>query len=102
MYKSITQYIQFCDTCQKQGQSRANKFLHLISVGKPFDWVGIDIVGPLKVTSNNNRYIIVATEYLTKWPEAKAIPDMKATTVAKFIYDEIISWYGYPKELLSD
>ena len=76
--------------------------MHPIPVEKPFDWVWIDIVRPLKVTSNNNRYIIVATEYLTKWPEAKAIPDMKATTVAKFIYDEIISRHGYPKELLSD
>ena len=76
--------------------------MHLIPVGKPFDWVGIDIVRPLKVIFNNNRYIIVATEYLIKWSEAKTIPNIKATTVAKFIYDEIISRHGCPKELLSD
>ena len=46
--------------------------------------------------------LVVATEYLTKWPEAKAIQDTKATTIAKFIYEEIICRHGYPKVLLSD
>ena len=40
--------------------------------------------------------------YFTKWPEAKAIADIKAETVAKFIYEEIICRYGTPEELLLD
>ncbi|CAG8737466.1 13340_t:CDS:1, partial [Cetraspora pellucida] len=70
--------------------TKQNEFLYPLPVSTPFHHVGIDIVGPLKIIPNGNRYIVVATEYLTKWPEAKAIPDMKATTIAKFIYDEII------------
>ena len=64
--------------------------------------MGIDIVGPMKRTAKGNRYIVVATEYLTKWVEARAISDMKATTIAKFIYEDIICRHGYPQELLSD
>jgi hypothetical protein len=41
-------------------------------------------------------------DYFTKWPEAKAITDIKAETVAKFIYEEIICRHGVPKEILSD
>ena len=76
--------------------------LHSIKVGKPFDWVGIDLVGPLPITTRGNRYIAVAVEYLTKYPEARAIKTADAKSVADFIYEDIICRHGYPIELLSD
>ncbi|CAG8584326.1 8241_t:CDS:2, partial [Cetraspora pellucida] len=35
-------------------------------VTQPFNRVGMDIVGPLPLTRNSNRYLVVAIEYLTK------------------------------------
>src|ERR1043165_3214952 len=52
--------------------------------------------------NQNNRYIIVATDYLTCWPEAKTVPDAGAKTLAKFIFEEIICRHGVPKMILSD
>ena len=46
--------------------------------------------------------IIVATDYLTKWPKAKAIPDAGAEILAKFIFEEIVCKYRVPQVILSD
>ena len=62
----------------------------------------MDIVGLLPLTKNGNQYIVVATEYLTKWLEARALPDAKATSVVSFFYEDIICYHGCPRELLTD
>ncbi|CAG8704610.1 27017_t:CDS:2 [Dentiscutata erythropus] len=64
--------------------------------------VGIDIIGPLPPTKIGNKYIVVATEYLTRWPEARAMSDTSAPSVASFIIEDIICRHGSPRELLSD
>jgi hypothetical protein len=102
MGEDIKNYINSCQTCQKFGGTRRKEPLHPIQVGKPYDRVGIDLVGPLPPTKNGNRYIIVMTEYLTKWPEAKPIPNKNAETIAAHFHEEIICRHGCPKELLSD
>jgi hypothetical protein len=102
MGQDIKEYIKACTTCQRFGGTKRKEPLHPIRVGQPFDRVGIDLVGPLPITTHGNRYIIVATEYLTKWPEAKAIPSKNAEHIAQFFYDDIICRHSCPKELLSD
>ena len=64
--------------------------------------IRIDIKGPLPITSNGNRYIIVAMDYFSKWPEAKVLSNIRAKTVAEFIYNDIICRHGVPQEILSD
>ncbi|CAG8807678.1 13740_t:CDS:2, partial [Gigaspora rosea] len=40
------------------------------------------------VTSEQIYCIVVTTDYITKWPKAKAIGNANANEVADFIYDE--------------
>ncbi len=102
MGTDIKNYVNSCDVCQRRKKPKKNEPLHPIQVGQPFDRVGMDIVGPLPVTLRGNKYIVVATEYLTKWPEARAIPDAKAASVVSFFYEDIICRHGCPKVLLTD
>lgn len=60
------------------------------TVGPPFQRIGIDIVEPLSMSTQGNRYIVVATNYATKWPEAKPIPTADFKQVSKFLYEDII------------
>ena len=102
MYRDIQAYVRSCTECQKRLKTRRKEPLHPIQVGRAFERIGIDLVGPLSITAQNNRYIIVATDYLTKWPEARAVPDAGANTLAKFIFKEIICRHGTPKIIFSD
>ncbi|GBC06766.1 hypothetical protein RclHR1_07020009 [Rhizophagus clarus] len=102
MFEDVRNYVKTCDECQRRGKNRRAEPLHPIKIGQPFDRVGMDIVGPLPQTKDGNKYIVVATEYLTKWPEARAIPDAKATSVVSFFYEDIICRHGCPKEILTD
>src|SRR5438876_1219212 len=90
MYDDIKGYVKSCDTCQRRGQKGGKNYLNPIEVGEPFERIGIDFVGPLERTKKRNRYILVVTDYLTKWPEAKAIKEATAENVVKFVYEGII------------
>ena len=69
----------------------------------PFELVGVDIIGPLPPTkTRKNKYILVFTDYLTRWVEAFAMPNQKAITVARKLVEEIICRHGAPVMLLSD
>ena len=102
MYKDIQNYVKSCETCQKREKGRRKEPLHPIQIGRAFERIGIDLVGPLPITTQNNRYIIVATDYLTRWPEAKAISDTGTKTLTKFIFEEIVCRYGVLKMILSN
>jgi hypothetical protein len=67
-----------------------------------FEMVVMDILGPLPITERGNEYVLVITDYLTRWPEAFALKDTKAETIANVLVDEIICRYGCPRVILSD
>ena len=102
MLKDIETYIKSCDQCQRRGKTKNKQELHSIPIYEPFYRIGIDIVGPLPQTTKGNKYIVVAIDYFTKWPEARAIPEATAKEVTKFIYEDIICRHGCPQRILSD
>ena len=61
-------------------------------------------MGPIKSLAwhTHAEYIIVATNYLTKWVEAKANVKNDAITTAKFLYENIFTRFGLPIEIVSN
>jgi len=66
-------------------------------------WV-IDFVGPTSPPRKKTgaRYIIIATDYLTRWVEAQIVKDCNEETTAKLIFEYILSSFGCPKILMTD
>ena len=90
MDKDIKKYVESCHVCQIQGIKKKQPKLTSITPVAPWHRVGIDFIGPLKITTRENRYIITAIDYFTCWSEAKVIPSATTQQAANFIYEEII------------
>ena len=102
MAKDVEAYVKTCYPCQRRGRSQTYNELYGIIVEVPFERIGIDFVGLLPETTEENRYILVAVDYFTRWPEAKATRRADVKIVVKFLYEEIICKYGPPIHLYSD
>jgi hypothetical protein len=102
MGADIKTYIESCDSCQRFGKPGKVQLLQSIPVVQPFYQIGIDFIGPLNITPSGNKYILVAVDYFTKWPEAKAVKEATAKETAKFLYETIICQHGTPSIILSD
>nr|GFA03162.1 reverse transcriptase domain-containing protein [Tanacetum cinerariifolium] len=61
---------------------------------------GIDFMGPFP-SSQGNKYILVAVDYLSKWVEAKALPTNDARVVCKFLKCLFVR-FGTPRAIISD
>ena len=48
------------------------------SVGAQFEHIALDIVGPLPENQQGNRYILVFSDYFTRWVEAFAMANQEA------------------------
>ena len=64
--------------------------------------IAIDILGPLPETPRKNKFILVVSDYFTKWTESYPIPNQEATTVAEKLVSEFICRFGVPRQLHSD
>lgn len=102
MLKDIERYVKSCERCQRRNKPQGKNELNPIKVKRPFYQIGIDFVGPLTTTKRKNQYILVAMDYFTKWPEARATKRDTAEEVVKFLYEDIICRHGCPQNIISD
>uniref|UniRef100_A0A2N9IQ60 Uncharacterized protein n=1 Tax=Fagus sylvatica TaxID=28930 RepID=A0A2N9IQ60_FAGSY len=88
------------------GRSLAHK-----AIGQGYWWpymqkdaaqYGLDIVGPLPRATGNRQWLIVATDYFTKWVEAEPLARITDSESRKFVWKSIITRFGIPRCFVSD
>ena len=85
MYRHAVEFCKNCGECATVAGvyiGRPNKLpLYPISVQRPFQIVGLDIM-ELPKTEQGNRYIIVFQDFMTKWPLVFPAPNQNAIQLA--------------------
>lgn len=54
-----------------------------IKTGAPFEKVALDILDPLSATNRGNKFIVVISDYCSKWTEAYPLRNHKAKSLWK-------------------
>ena len=50
----------------------------------------------------NKKYLIVGTDYFTKWVEAKPLANIQDVDAKRFFWKSIVTLFGVPHVLISD
>ena len=102
LYPDVKQYCQKCPECQWiGGAGRKMPLIPLPIIGEPFKRIAMDVVEPLPRTSRGNRFILVVSNYVTRYPEAIALRRVTAEKVAEELVT-LFSRHGIPEEILTD
>lgn len=98
-------HAKHCQECQRHGpiQRIPAMPMHVIVKPWPFRSWAMDVVGMIyPPSSRGHRYILVATDYFTKWVEAVLLKDVDQAAVIKFLNEHILHRFGIPESIVSD
>ncbi|RVW85224.1 Gag-Pol polyprotein [Vitis vinifera] len=62
----------------------------------------MDIVGPLPATTAQKKFLLVATDYFSKWIEVRTYASIKDKDVTKFVCKNIICRFEIPQTIIVD
>lgn len=101
----IEMLLKYCERCQF---TKTRKLEKIIEPMKPVPvpsrcWakIGIDLIGPLKETTNGMKYICTCVDYFSKWLEAKPLQNKTGIEVANFLY-QLMTRYGVMEITITD
>ena len=59
-------------------------------------------MGPFPKAVGNKKYLLVCTDYFTKWIEAESLANIRDVDVKRFIWKNIVTRFRVPYALISD
>ena len=93
-----------CDQCQRFAPNihQPRGVLNPLSSPWPFAQWGLDIIGPIPKAAGNKRYLLVSTDYFTKWVEAEPLTNIRDMDAKRFVWKNIVTQFGIPHTHISD
>lgn len=98
-------FVKSCDKCQRFAGRQQLKYLHLkpVHVNGPFQQWGLDFIGEINPHSiGQHKWILVATNYLTKWIEVLPTKNANHQVVIKFLNENIFTRFGCLTKLVTN
>jgi transposase InsO family protein len=100
----VRKFVGRCHVChtRKGPHQRIQLPERKFITSEAFERIAVDICGPFPITSRKNRYMLVVTDFVSKWVEPIAIENQEAVTVADTLINDFISRFGVPAIIYSD
>ena len=105
LYKDVKDYTSTCDLCLRAKSNFSSRTvpLHpLKSASEPFSIVHLDHKNLTRRTQAGNTAILCIIDSFSSWPALIPVPDYSLYTTAKAFYENWITLYGVPKQIIAD
>nr|XP_033517717.1 uncharacterized protein LOC117281987 [Nicotiana tomentosiformis] len=104
MEKDVKDFVQKCDKCQRHAPMiyQQGELLHLVLSSWLFMKWGMDIVGPLPWVPGKAHYILLMTDYFSKWVEAQAFEKVKEKEVEEILPKVLWTYQSTSKSSTSE
>lgn len=104
MTMDVYSTVRNCIPCARERiiLGRHSSFLRLFPETAPLEFVGIDILGPLRKTGSGHEYILVITDRFAKMAVIVPLKTVTVYTVAKAFCERWLFVYGPPRNVISD
>jgi hypothetical protein len=70
--------------------------MHQYNIGAPFKRTATDVAEPFPWSDQGNRYLLIAMDYFTKWPEVYTISSQEASTSAEALVANFFCHFDIP------
>jgi transposase InsO family protein len=104
MRHDAVRHVLSCKVCQQAKRKKSQNILtRPVSIAsRPFQHIGVDIVGPLPTTRRGNVYILTIVDHFTRWAEAIALEEQTTRSIARAIIQHVICRHGLFETMTSD
>ena len=104
MQREAQEYMKKCNQCQRfvPNIHQPGGILNPLSSLWPFAQWGLDIVRPFSKAVGNKKYLLVSTDYFTKWVEVEPLTNIRDVDAKRFVWKNIVTRFGVPHVLISD
>jgi len=98
-------YFKGCQGCQKFGNIQRAPVSTMNAIIKPWPFRGwaIDLIGQIyPPSSKGHKFILVATDYFTKWFEAIPLKKVTSANMINFVMEHTVYRFGIPQTITFD
>ena len=96
--------VRTCDNCQRHASMTNAPVTELRSVLEPIPFAkwGLDILGPFPQATGGRKFLLVATDYFTKWVEVEPLATITSKKIESMVWQNIICRFGIPRTIVAD
>jgi transposase InsO family protein len=100
----VEDFVSNCTACAASGKSSRAEAVPTTAFtppSRPWEFIGIDVTGPFKTAPKTQQYIVVVSDYFSKFPEILLASETTSGRLISWL-EELFARYGNPERIISD